>query len=168
MLADVEGDNLMLTRLTPVATLVKNNSTAYHAFGKYWMQARGFLNYRLKYCWPKVIYCSACQAGVSYTPGCTKIFQGCNTVMGCTGVYQVCALEEQSHLSYNVLSSISVCQLCTVFKTISIGVWIHECPSFFDSLFVILVRWPSRDHVSFYVQCSSGSSAGREGRETLL
>jgi len=21
------------------------------------MQARGFLNYRLKYCWPKVIYC---------------------------------------------------------------------------------------------------------------
>jgi len=36
---------------------VKNNSTAYHAFGKNWMQARGFLNYRLKYCWPKVIYC---------------------------------------------------------------------------------------------------------------
>ena len=36
---------------------VKNNSTAYHAFGKHWMQARGFLNYRLKYCWPKVIYC---------------------------------------------------------------------------------------------------------------
>jgi len=35
---------------------VKNN-TAYHAFGKYWMQARGFLNYRLKYCRPKVIYC---------------------------------------------------------------------------------------------------------------
>jgi len=35
---------------------VKNNNTAYHAFGKYWMQARGFLNYRLKYCWPKVIY----------------------------------------------------------------------------------------------------------------
>ena len=24
------------------------------------MQARGFLNYRLKYCWPKVIYC-VCQ-----------------------------------------------------------------------------------------------------------
>jgi len=21
------------------------------------MQAKGFLNYRLKYCWPKVIYC---------------------------------------------------------------------------------------------------------------
>jgi len=21
------------------------------------MQARGFLNYRLKYCWPKVIHC---------------------------------------------------------------------------------------------------------------
>jgi len=21
------------------------------------MQARGFLNYRLKYCWPKVFYC---------------------------------------------------------------------------------------------------------------
>jgi len=36
---------------------VKNNNTAYHAFGKYRMQARGFLNYRLKYCWPKVIYC---------------------------------------------------------------------------------------------------------------
>jgi len=35
---------------------VKNNNPAYHAFGKYWMQARGFLNYRLKYCWPKVIY----------------------------------------------------------------------------------------------------------------
>jgi len=27
---------------------VKNNSTACHAFGKHWMQARGFLNYRLK------------------------------------------------------------------------------------------------------------------------
>jgi len=36
---------------------VKNNNTAYHTFGKYWMQARRFLNYRLKYCWPKVIYC---------------------------------------------------------------------------------------------------------------
>jgi len=35
----------------------KNNNTAYHAFGKYWMQARGFLNYRLKYYWPKVIHC---------------------------------------------------------------------------------------------------------------
>ena len=32
---------------------VKNNNTAQHAFRKYWMQARGFLNYRLKYCWPK-------------------------------------------------------------------------------------------------------------------
>jgi len=39
---------------------VKNNNTAYHAFGKYWMQARGFPNYRLKYCWPKVFYCK-CQ-----------------------------------------------------------------------------------------------------------
>ena len=37
---------------------VKNNNTAYHAFGKYWMQARGFLNYSFIYCWPKVIYCS--------------------------------------------------------------------------------------------------------------
>jgi len=36
---------------------VKNKNTFYHAFGKYSMQARGFLNYRLKYCWPKVIYC---------------------------------------------------------------------------------------------------------------
>ena len=36
---------------------VKNNNTAYHAFGRHWMQARGFLNYRLKYCWPKFIYC---------------------------------------------------------------------------------------------------------------
>ena len=27
---------------------VKNNNTAYHALGKYWMQARGVLNYRLK------------------------------------------------------------------------------------------------------------------------
>jgi len=35
----------------------KNNTTAYHAFGKYRMQARGVLNYRLKYCWLKVIYC---------------------------------------------------------------------------------------------------------------
>jgi len=33
---------------------VKNNNTA---FGKYSMQARGFLNYRFKYCWSKVIYC---------------------------------------------------------------------------------------------------------------
>jgi len=38
-------------------TTDKNNNTAYHAFGKCWMQARGFLNYRLKYCRPKVIYC---------------------------------------------------------------------------------------------------------------
>ena len=36
---------------------VKNNNTAYHAFGKYWMLAKRYLNYRLKYCWPKVIYC---------------------------------------------------------------------------------------------------------------
>ena len=36
---------------------VKNNNTAYHAFRKYWMQTREFLNYRLKYCWPKIIYC---------------------------------------------------------------------------------------------------------------
>jgi len=36
-------------------TFTKNN-TAYHAFGKHWIQARGFLNYRLKYCWPKVIH----------------------------------------------------------------------------------------------------------------
>jgi len=43
-----------------------------------------------------------------------------------------------------------------------------NCPSFLDSLFVILVRWPSGDHVSFYVQRSSGWSAGREGWETLL
>ena len=35
---------------------VKNNNTAY-AFGKYWMQARGYLDNRLKHCWPKVIYC---------------------------------------------------------------------------------------------------------------
>ena len=35
---------------------IKNNNIAYHAFGKYWMQAREFLNYRFKYCWPKVIY----------------------------------------------------------------------------------------------------------------
>jgi len=36
---------------------VKNNNTASHAFGKYWTQARGLLNYRLKYCWPKAFYC---------------------------------------------------------------------------------------------------------------
>jgi len=35
---------------------VKNNSTPYHAFGKYWMKVRGFLHYRLKYCWPKFIF----------------------------------------------------------------------------------------------------------------
>jgi len=35
----------------------KNNDTAYYAFVKYRMQARGVLNYRWKYCWPKVIYC---------------------------------------------------------------------------------------------------------------
>jgi len=36
---------------------VKNNNTAYYAFRKYWMQARGYLDNRLKYCWPKIIYC---------------------------------------------------------------------------------------------------------------
>ena len=41
-------------------TNVKNYNTADHVFGKYWMQARGILNYLLRYCWPKVIY-SICQ-----------------------------------------------------------------------------------------------------------
>jgi len=36
---------------------VKHNNTAYHAFGKYWRQATGFINYRLKYCWLKAFYC---------------------------------------------------------------------------------------------------------------
>jgi len=35
----------------------KTNNPAYHAFGKYWMQAKGLLNYRLKFCWLKVICC---------------------------------------------------------------------------------------------------------------
>jgi len=39
---------------------VKSNNTAYHVLGNYLTQARDFLNYRLKYCWPKVIYCSIC------------------------------------------------------------------------------------------------------------
>ena len=39
---------------------VKKTNTAYHAFGKYWMQARGFLVDRLKYTWPKCIHC-VCQ-----------------------------------------------------------------------------------------------------------
>jgi len=40
---------------------VKNNNTAYHAIGKYWMKAaRVFPNYRLKHCCPKGIYC-VCQ-----------------------------------------------------------------------------------------------------------
>jgi len=33
------------------------NNTAQNAFGKYCIQARGFLNDRLKYCWPNVFYC---------------------------------------------------------------------------------------------------------------
>jgi len=36
---------------------VKHKNIAYHAFGKYWMQAREFPNYHLKYWWPKVFYC---------------------------------------------------------------------------------------------------------------
>jgi len=39
---------------------VKKNNTAYHAFGKIWMQARGFLIDRINYSWPKCIYC-VCQ-----------------------------------------------------------------------------------------------------------
>jgi len=35
---------------------LKNNNKAYHVFGKYRTQSRGFLNYRLKCCSPKVIY----------------------------------------------------------------------------------------------------------------
>ena len=35
---------------------VKTDNTDYHAFWKYWMHVRGFLNYRLKYCSPKVVY----------------------------------------------------------------------------------------------------------------
>ena len=30
---------------------VKNNNPVYDVFGKHWMQARGLLNHRLKYCW---------------------------------------------------------------------------------------------------------------------
>ena len=37
---------------------VKHINTANHAFGKYGMHARGFPNYHLKYCWPKVLYCT--------------------------------------------------------------------------------------------------------------
>ena len=37
---------------------VKANNPDYHAFGKYWMQARRLLNYRLKFCWLKVICCT--------------------------------------------------------------------------------------------------------------
>jgi len=36
---------------------VKNNHSAYHAFRKYWMQARGLLNYRLKCWWLKATWC---------------------------------------------------------------------------------------------------------------
>ena len=35
----------------------KSNNPACHAFGEYLMQAREFLNNRLKYCWPEVIFC---------------------------------------------------------------------------------------------------------------
>jgi len=37
---------------------VKNNHTAYHAFEKHWIQAKGFLNYRLKiFLVESYIYC---------------------------------------------------------------------------------------------------------------
>ena len=43
--------------------------------------------------WRALVF-SACQPGVSYTPGCTRIFQGCTNLMGCIGVYQMCALQK--------------------------------------------------------------------------
>ena len=39
----------------------QTNNPTYFAFGKYWMQARGLLNYGLKCCWLKVI-CCRCQS----------------------------------------------------------------------------------------------------------
>ena len=40
---------------------VTTTNPAYHAFGKYWMEARRLLDYRLKFCWLNVI-CCICQS----------------------------------------------------------------------------------------------------------
>ena len=70
---------------------VKNNSTACHAFGKHWTQARGFLIYRLKYCWAKAgrklstACVEGCQvAGISPVPVSSEIsdFTSCTVAIG--------------------------------------------------------------------------------------
>jgi len=60
---------------------IKNNNTAYNAFGKHWMQARGFLNYRLKYCLPKVIYC-VCMSTKQIRTGNKKNWGGASQKLG--------------------------------------------------------------------------------------
>jgi len=56
---------------------VKNNNPTHPAFGKYWMQAWGLLNYRLKFCWLKLI-CCLCQSNelereIKHTTGGDKL-----------------------------------------------------------------------------------------------
>jgi len=85
--------------ITGTVCVVKNNShlrgrekkynTTYRAFGKYWKQARGLLNYRLN-CWLKVICCT-CQPNrleaktKHKTGGQTGASQQCGGALGHLG-----------------------------------------------------------------------------------
>jgi len=73
--------------------------------------------------------------GVSYTPGCTRIFQGCTNSMGCTRYVLFKSSHIVSHMSF---ASSQLHELFTDFKTISVGS-VH-CLSFPACLFVMLVR----------------------------
>ena len=109
------------------------------------------------------LYCSACQSGVSYTPGCTRIFQGCTNLMGCTGVYQMCALQEQSncpHMSFAPAKCINFWD----FKTVSTGGCI-VCLF----LAVYLWRWSDDHHVFFFsLNTTFGGMPVRNVWEPLL
>jgi len=86
-------------------------------------------------------------------------------VQGCTR----CVLLKNNHISHiKFLALHQFVYFAQFLKPYLSECEFLNCPSFLDSLFVILVRWPSRDHVSFYVQRSRGSSTGREWRKTLL
>ena len=98
-----------------------------------------------------IFYASACQPGVSYTPGCNRIFHGYTAGMGFTGVYKMCAFQEYHHTVSHVMF-FALFQ-CVNFSQI-LKPYLSENVKFLyflACLFVILVRWPSLDHESFFV-----------------
>ena len=84
----------------------------------------------------EIVWASACQPGVSYTPGCTRIFQGCTNFMGCTGLYLMCAIQEQSQDCPTYVLCFSA-DVLTFHRYLSGRM---HCLSFPTCLYVMLVR----------------------------